>query len=225
MVGYMTGPEGDGRVDVTCDPGTAFNPATGSCDAMAGAPGGSTEVGARHVNRRFRHFGDLVLIAKPHPDVTLSFNADIGANQVISNPVTGAYRNGLWYGSTLTLRYAIASKWAAAVRGDFLHDVNGFTTGVDGLMVGSARSPSTSAGAGDHPAAREPRGRSEPGVLPPPAQGSAERAGHEHSGGDRGDARAVVRSGRGGLVAVEGRDALDVVGLGEHVEGLDRTRR
>lgn len=137
VMGYMTGPEGDGRVDVVCDPDTAFDPDTGGCAAMAGAPGETRQIGQRHVNRRFRHFGDLVLLADLHPKVRLAINADIGADQQITNPVSGAYRNVLWYGSTLVMRYAFAKKWAAAARADFIHDVQGFDSGVDNLMVGS----------------------------------------------------------------------------------------
>jgi hypothetical protein len=137
-VGYVTGPEGNGRVTIACDPDTAFDPASGTCVDMAGAVGETVDIAQRHVNRRFRHFGDLVIIGKPHEKLTLALNADIGADQIIVNPVTGDYRNVLWWGSTAVVRWAFTEQWAAAVRGDFLHDRDGFTTGNDGLMIGSA---------------------------------------------------------------------------------------
>jgi hypothetical protein len=137
-VGYITGPEGERRVSVVCEPDTAFDSATGVCVAMAGAAGETVDVDVRHVDHRFRHFGDLVVVGRPHPRLTLALNADVGADQAIVNPVTGEYRSVLWWGSTAVVRWAFVDEWAVAARGDFLQDRDGFMTGTDGLLLGSA---------------------------------------------------------------------------------------
>ncbi|HWB74958.1 MAG TPA: outer membrane beta-barrel protein [Nannocystaceae bacterium] len=137
VLGYMTGPEGEAHIDVVCAPDTAFDAGSGRCVAMAGAAGETHHLGQRRVNRRFRHFVDLVLLADLHPKLRLAFNADVGLDQQITNPVTGGFRNVQWYGATLALRYAFAQKWAAAARADVIRDAEGFDTGVNKLVVGS----------------------------------------------------------------------------------------
>jgi hypothetical protein len=137
LVGYLTGPEQNARVTVTCPPETAWDPATGVCVALPGALGESVDVAQRGVNRRFRGYGDLQVWTQPIDALTFMMNADLGHDQAITNPVTGTYEPVLWWNVAATLRYGFAERWAAAVRGEIFHDVDGYTTRVNDLKLSS----------------------------------------------------------------------------------------
>ena len=128
-LGYLGGPENDRRMDVSCDADTAFDGTTGECVAAAGAEGETVSLHARNVERRFRHFADVIVAIDPTPKFSILGNADVGHDEIIANPVTGEYDRVLWWGASLAARYRLTDHWAAAARGEFYHDPNGFTTG------------------------------------------------------------------------------------------------
>jgi len=92
------------------------------------------------VNRRFRHFGDLIMLVTPSPKFTLILNADLGYDQIINDPLTGDYDGAVWWGATLTLGSAFSDRWRAAIRGDLIHNVSAtaVTTLVEDQFLGSA---------------------------------------------------------------------------------------
>lgn len=124
-LGYITGPEGSARI-------------TPESTNVPLGPEYTDGIAVEDVNRRFRHFADLVLIGRPTDKLTLVFNGDFGTDQVVTNPINGDFDQVFWWGMAGTIGYSFTEQWAAAVRGDFLHDVSGFTTGVENLFLGSA---------------------------------------------------------------------------------------
>src|SRR5690606_29794641 len=125
-IGYITGPEGSSRI--TAD----------SAPIPLGPEYDDSGIAVEDVNRRFRHFADLVLMGRPTDKLTIVFNGDFGTDQIVTNPINGDFDQVYWWGLAGTIGYSFTDQWAAAVRGDFLHDVSGFTTGVDNLFLGSA---------------------------------------------------------------------------------------
>lgn len=131
VLGYMTGPEGSRHV---LGDGSA-EPVGPDLDTAAE---GRTRV--RGVNRRFRHLADLVMLINPTDKLTIGINGDFIADQIVTDPTSGAYDQIFWWGVAGTIRYAFTDKWATAARGDFYHDVDGVTTGMSGdkRFIGSA---------------------------------------------------------------------------------------
>ncbi len=140
-LGYITGPEGDRTVSVECLADTSFDPVTGVCIANPGGPGETVDVEAKNVNKRFRHFVDLVVTVDPTEQLSLVLNADVGYDPVVTNPVVGTVKNNLWYGGMASIRYAFLSRFATALRGEFYHDLDDYTTGTgvaENIMIGTA---------------------------------------------------------------------------------------
>ncbi|MBV1858881.1 MAG: porin [Nannocystaceae bacterium] len=136
LLGYMVGAENDREATFDCDADTSFDSATASCADTPGAEASATTVVARGVNRRLRHFADLVLAGDLTEKLSLVANADVGYDETIVNPVSGAYNQSIWYGASLGARYALTPKFATAARGEFYQDLDGFTTPVP-LMLGT----------------------------------------------------------------------------------------
>ncbi|TPV93343.1 MAG: porin [Myxococcales bacterium FL481] len=141
-VGYLTGPENDDLTTVFCGPGTAFDPDTGLCTPdPTNAVGQEVSVETRDANRKFRHFVDVVAAIDPTDWLAIVFNADVGIDPVITNPVTGDSDTMVWFGAMASARYAITARWAAALRGEYYHDFDDYTTGVgtsEAVQLGTA---------------------------------------------------------------------------------------
>ena len=117
-LGYLGGPE---QADVIgCASGTRPNTTTGACDPAAGAPASSAEVSG--ANSRLRHLADAVIDATPIEHLRLLFNADYGTEKLPTQTVK-------WYGANLVVAYAFSPIVAAAVRGEYYADPDGFTLG------------------------------------------------------------------------------------------------
>ncbi len=136
-LGYMVGAEGDREMVVACGADTAFNGATGECDATVGAAASETSVVARDVERRLRHFADLVVSASLTEKLDVSLNGDVGYDETIANPVSGAYAPSIWYGAAVGARYGFTERFATALRGEYYADEDGFTTEVP-VRLGTA---------------------------------------------------------------------------------------
>lgn len=136
LIGYMVGGENDREVTVGCDADTAFDGSSGDCVDAPGSEASQTTVVARGVNRRLRHFADVVIAGDVTDRFSLFVNGDVGYDETIVNPVTGTYNQSVWYGASLGTRYAITPKFATAARGEFYQDLDGFTTPVP-LMLGT----------------------------------------------------------------------------------------
>jgi hypothetical protein len=118
-VGYMGGPE---ESDLVAVPATATTPATTV-----------PNIGA---NSRFRHLVDVVADLKPTKDFRVVVNGDY-VTQAAANPVGPSDITQSWYGAAILARYAFTDVWAAAVRGEYIKDKDGFitATGVDTALV------------------------------------------------------------------------------------------
>lgn len=126
-LGYLTGPENDRRVAVDCDLDTALDGASGRCVDAPGAEASSTELTQRGSERRFRQFGDVIIAINPTNRLSFVLNADLGYDEVISNPVTGEFDRVVWYGGALGARYQFTPRFASALRGEGYQDLQGFT--------------------------------------------------------------------------------------------------
>lgn len=129
-LGYLVGAEGDRKMTLACEPGTALDRSSGECIATPGADAEEVSVLARRVELRLRHFADVVVSASATDRLDLSLNADLGYDETVSNPVTGAFTPSLWYGAALGARVAITERIATAARGEYYRDLQGFTTPV-----------------------------------------------------------------------------------------------
>lgn len=136
LLGYMVGAENDRETSFDCGADTSFDTSTAGCTDTPGAAASTTTVVARGVNRRLRHFADLVVAGDLTKKLSLFANADLGYDETIVNPVSGAYDQSIWYGASLGTRYALTPTFATAARGEFYQDLNGFTTPVP-LMLGT----------------------------------------------------------------------------------------
>lgn len=129
-VGYMVGAEGDREETLSCEADTALDGDRGECTAMPGADADAVLVVARGVERRLRHFADVIVTATVTDRLDLSLNGDMGYDETISNPVTGAFVPSIWYGAALGARVVITEQIAVAGRGEVYRDLAGFTTPV-----------------------------------------------------------------------------------------------
>ncbi|MGH1348351.1 MAG: outer membrane beta-barrel protein [Nannocystales bacterium] len=136
LLGYMVGAENDRQTVINCGTDTSFDTSTARCFDAPGAVASSTTVVARGVNRRLRHFADLVVAGEVTKKLSVFANADLGYDEAIVNPVSGAYDPSVWYGASLGTRYALTPTFATAARGEFYQDLDGFTTPVP-LMLGT----------------------------------------------------------------------------------------
>lgn len=126
-LGYLTGPENDRLASIECDADTEADLGTGTCVDAPGAEAASVEVTQRRADRRFRHFADLIVAVSAAKRLDVLFNADVGYDEIISNPVTGAFDRALWYGASLAGRVRITDVFATSLRGEAYHDTTGFT--------------------------------------------------------------------------------------------------
>jgi hypothetical protein len=119
-LGYMGGPE---ETDLVTIP--------------AKTPGGSAttapNIGA---NSRFRHLVDLVADVNPTKALHVVLNGDY-VTQAAANPTGPEDISQSWYGAALLARYQLTEMFAAAVRGEYVKDKDGFITasGVDTTLL------------------------------------------------------------------------------------------
>jgi hypothetical protein len=129
-LGYLVGAEGNRDMTVTCESDTALDGTTGECVDSPGADAAEVSIAAKDVERRMRHFADLVVTASVTDRLDLSINGDLGYDETISNPITGAFAPSIWYGAALGARVSITERVATAARGEYYRDLQGFTTPV-----------------------------------------------------------------------------------------------
>lgn len=128
-LGYLVGAEGDRSMTLACEADTALND-SGVCVDAPGVEAEDISVVTRAVELRLRHFADLVVSASPTDRLDLSLNGDLGYDEAVSNPVSGAFTPSIWYGAALGARVAITERFATAARGEYYRDLQGFTTPV-----------------------------------------------------------------------------------------------
>jgi hypothetical protein len=129
FLGYLTGPEQDDTVTVTCAAGSAYSASVGRCLPDVDAPGEQLDVSVDGANGRFRHLVDLFLEARPVSDLTLAFNLDL-VFEAISAPEAGVREDHVkWFGMMAAARYRLAEWLAAALRLEYLADPDGQLTG------------------------------------------------------------------------------------------------
>lgn len=129
-LGYMVGAEGDRNGTITCEAETALDGRTGECATSPGAEAQEISIAARGVEKRLRHFADVVITGSISDRIDVSLNGDFGYDETISNPVTGAFTPSIWYGAALGARVSITEQVATAARGEYYRDLQGFTTPV-----------------------------------------------------------------------------------------------
>jgi hypothetical protein len=127
ILGYAVGPE---QTDVApqCAAGTLYDPTTGGCitsAASANMPASGPLQAVEGADGRLRHFIDMVVDWKPTTRWRALFNADFGIESLPPGAATGSAK---WYGLNLALRYMFDDAWAAALRGEYYADPQGFTT-------------------------------------------------------------------------------------------------
>jgi hypothetical protein len=136
-LGYLTGPEQDDVISVTCDEGSRYDPTSASCVGSAGAPGETVELEVDGANGRFRHLIDLVMELSLGK-LTLAFNVDLVFETVPVPGQAGGETDVSWYGAMLGARYRFLEWLAAAARVEYLGDHDGRATGTYDLSLFSA---------------------------------------------------------------------------------------
>lgn len=131
-LGYLTGPESNQRTEIQCEEGFTFVPIRGcirlrDSNPEAGANKGT--VSTRGVNRRWRHFVDLVLRLQPTQKLELLANGDVGYDEVVIDPIAGNYVPIMWYGAMLSARYRFLDSFWTSLRGEWYEDPDGATSG------------------------------------------------------------------------------------------------
>jgi hypothetical protein len=110
-LGYMGGAEENDTVAIAPSPA---------------APDGGTgrNIGA---DGRVRHLIDVVADIKPTKDFRVVVNGDY-VTQAAANPVGPKDISQSWFGAAILARYAFTEMFAAAVRGEYIADKDGFIT-------------------------------------------------------------------------------------------------
>lgn len=125
--GYLGGPEQDDQLAVICTANTAPDPNTGSCVPSPGsAGGGKINQRVTGANSRWRHLGDIVVDAKLTPELRIAANASYVAESV--QGASGADETIRWWGAELIGRYQFTDVFAAALRGEYFDDEDGYAT-------------------------------------------------------------------------------------------------
>jgi hypothetical protein len=122
-LGYLVGAEQPNYT--TCAADTTYDTATRSCAASPGSPGALVDRGG--ADKRLRHLVDFVVDVSPTPALRFLANADWGAEKVY-DPATAEETTVTYWGASLAGRYAFASSFYAALRGEYLADEDGFAT-------------------------------------------------------------------------------------------------
>jgi len=143
-IGYMVGPEQPDVVANVCAAGTVYNPGTGACDPAPGNPPSGPPVDDGAANSRLRHLVDLVVDVRPTKRLRLLGNADWGTEKLPPDTMADGKPAGraTWYGANLAVGYKLDDHFAAAIRGEYYRDPQGWmaftgrdTTVVDGTLT------------------------------------------------------------------------------------------
>lgn len=131
-VGYIAGPENSQLSELQCEEGFVFVPVRG-CVRAVRQEGDSVVtqgmVNTRGINRRWRHLTDIVISVQPHPRLELLANADFGYDELVLDPMSGAYQAVMWYGAMLSARFKWTKTLSTSLRGEWFEDPDGATTG------------------------------------------------------------------------------------------------
>lgn len=131
-VGYIAGPENSQTSELECEDGLVFIPLRGCVQALRGEEEQAVTRGtvpAKGAGARWRHLSDLVIRATPHPRLQLLANLNFGYDELILQPITGAYRQVRWYGAMLSAKLQWTDTLFTALRGEWYEDPDGATTG------------------------------------------------------------------------------------------------
>ena len=79
-------------------------------------------------NGDFRHLSDTVITVSPTSKLSFMANIDYGRDHIASTAITPG-SSPYWAGFAGYIKYAPNDKWAAAIRGEYYNDHDGFTTG------------------------------------------------------------------------------------------------
>jgi hypothetical protein len=115
-LGYMGGPEEANTLATPAVPATPTQPAVPA--GTARNPGADS---------RWRHLVDIVGEVKPVKGLRLIVNADY-VTQSVANPAGPDDISQSWYGAAAFARYQFTELFAAAVRGEYINDKDGFIT-------------------------------------------------------------------------------------------------
>lgn len=118
LAGYLGGPEQSDWQ--TCQVGTRFSGAQGSCTPDPTATTASTG-DVRGANSRWRHLADVVADWKPTSALRVVANGTFVTEAVVDS-LSGADKNVSWYGGALFARYGISDIFGIAARGELVHD-------------------------------------------------------------------------------------------------------
>ncbi len=82
-------------------------------------------------NSNLRHLGDMIVIVKATPALTLSANYDYGREAAVTLPETagGGVRDAAWQGLAGYARFALSGRTAVTLRGEWFDDPQGARTG------------------------------------------------------------------------------------------------
>jgi hypothetical protein len=135
-LGYLFGPEQEDVTSVTCTPGTRYDSTTGQCEISTGAPGETVNVEVEGANSRFRHMVDLFLGYQPTSWFSLALNADFVAEATQDD--NGQDTTQFAYGVMLAAQFRFLKYFAAALRGEYMGDPDGWASGRPDLDAFSA---------------------------------------------------------------------------------------
>lgn len=154
-LGYIAGPENAQTTEIECEEGFVFIPVRGCVQALRSEQEALRQgtVPTKGASKRWRHFTDLVVQASPHPKLALLANLSFGYDELILQPVTGHYREVMWYGAMLSANLQWTDRISSALRGEWYEDPDGATTGfLDAQgQPGSSRIFTGTASIGYHP--------------------------------------------------------------------------
>lgn len=141
LAGWLAGPEQDDSVRVACPAGFSYSADDSGCapDAVSTEPASyGVDRGGANSFSAFRHHGDLVLLYRPSSMLKLGFNAIYGFEGVRTNLATSDTETARWFGGTLLLELPAHRVWQVALRAEYLSDLDGRLTQIEGAELGSA---------------------------------------------------------------------------------------
>ncbi|MBN2195475.1 MAG: outer membrane beta-barrel protein [Polyangiaceae bacterium] len=151
-VGWLGGPEQTDFATLTCEAGSAYNPAYGACWPAEGEPGGETDVdrGGANDPEAWRHLVNLMATWQPVPRLQATFDAVYGQEGTRVDTYLGSAalpdqtpisvlgvdeETQRYFGGSLVVHYALTHAWAVAGRGEYFADLDGLATGYAGLAL------------------------------------------------------------------------------------------
>ncbi|MCK6587822.1 MAG: porin, partial [Polyangiaceae bacterium] len=157
-LGYIGGPEQDDFYVQEFDDGTSATLNVGTA------------------NNRWRHVIDFIATYDPNEKLSLVFNADYGRETLKPDLAVDETVDVQWLGFLLAGRYAVNETFAAALRGEFYKDFDGYTSGTEldttiltgTLTVEASPSPHLSIKLdlrGDYAIVKAPEGEPDPEIF------------------------------------------------------------